>query len=383
MKTKILLLFFIAILNASLIQAQQDIKVRIHSDKSVHSLDFIVFSGTYQLQDTAGNTVKLFNKGDSLHIAPFNYDLVIFTKTDTIFCGKQVKIRSVGFLNIFQLTTGKSTRLYDDDLIVSLRIDKSLWLFNEVELEHYVAGVVQSEAGIAKNNEFYKVQAVAARTYTLKNIEKHADDHYQMCDQTCCQVYKGRCANTEIMIATSQTAGKIIIDSISKQLIIAVFHSNSGGQTCNSEDVWGRPLPYLRSVNDPYSVSQTSYSWQKTMPRSEWLDYLKRNFNYPISDPASAAKVTSFIQANRQVYLTGNIGLRKVREDLKLRSTFFSIKEDGSNVIFTGRGFGHGVGLSQEGAINMARQGFSYTDILKFYYLGTEITTIESLSTSE
>ncbi|HBG69584.1 MAG: hypothetical protein A2W93_13720 [Bacteroidetes bacterium GWF2_43_63] len=383
MNTKFLLFFFIAILNASLTQAQQDIKVRIHSDKSVHSLDLIVFSGTYQLQDTAGNTVKLFNKGDSLHIAPFNYDLVIFTKTDTIFCGKQLILRSVGFLNIFQLTTGKSTRLYDDDLIVSLRIDKSLWLLNEVKLEHYVAGVVQSEAGIAKNNEFYKVQAVAARTYTLKNIEKHAAEDYQMCDQTCCQVYKGRCANTEIMIATSQTAGEIIIDSTSKQLIIAVFHSNSGGQTCNSEDVWGRPLPYLRSVNDPYSVSQTSYSWQKSMPRSEWLDYLKRNFNYPISDPSSAAKVTSFTQANRQVYLTGNIGLRKVREDLKLRSTFFSIKEDGSNVVFTGRGFGHGVGLSQEGAINMARQGFSYTDILKFYYLGTEITTIESLSTSE
>lgn len=383
MKTRILLLFFIALLNAPSIQAQQDIKVRIHSEKSVHSIDFIVFSGTYQLQDTAGNTVKLFNKGDSLHIAPLNFDLVILTKTDTIFCGKHLKLRSVGFLNIFQLTAGKSTRLYDDDLSISLRVDKSLWLINEVELEHYVAGVVQSEAGIAKNAEFYKVQAVAARTYTLKNIDKHAAEGYHMCDQTCCQVYKGRCANTEIMMATSKTAGQIIIDTISKQPIIAVFHSNSGGQTCNSEDVWGRPLPYLRSVNDPYSVAQTSYSWQKSMPRSEWLDYLKRNFDYPVSDPASAAKVTSFSQGSRQVYLTGNIGLRKVREDLKLRSTFFSIKEEGGNVCFVGKGFGHGVGMSQEGAINMAKQGFSYIDILKFYYLGTEITTIDSLSEKE
>ena len=383
MKTKILLLFFIALLNASSIQAQQDIRVRIHPDKSIHSIDFIVFSGTYQVQDTAGNTVKLFNKGDSLHIAPFNYDLVIFTKTDTFFCGKQLKLRSVGFLNIFQLTAGKSTRLYDDALSVYLRVDKSLWLINEVELEHYVAGVVQSEAGIAKNPEFYKVQAVAARTYALKNIKKHAAEGYHMCDQTCCQVYKGRCANIEIMMATSATVGQIIIDTITKQPIIAVFHSNSGGQTCNSEDVWGRPLPYLRSVNDPYSVSQTSYSWQKSMPRSEWLDYLKRNFNYPVSDPAAVAKVTNFSQVSRQVYLTGNISLRKVREDLKLRSTFFSIKEEGNNVCFVGKGFGHGVGLSQEGAINMAKQGFSYTDILKFYYIGTIISTIDSLSKTE
>ncbi len=107
MRTKILLLFFIALLKASSILAQQDIKVRIHSDKIVHSIDFIVFSGTYQLQDTAGNTVKLFNKGDSLHIEPLNYDLVILTKSDTIFCGNHLKLRSVGFLNIFQLTAGK------------------------------------------------------------------------------------------------------------------------------------------------------------------------------------------------------------------------------------------------------------------------------------
>lgn len=383
MNIKILLSFCITMLYAQLSVAQQDVKVRIHADKTIHSTDIVIFSGTYQLQDTAGQTVKLFNKGDSLHIAPLHYDLVILTKTDTIFCSKHFKLRGVGFLNIFQLKAGKSIRLYDDDLSISLRVDKTMWLFNEVELEHYVAGVVQSEAGIAKNSEFYKVQAVAARTYTLKNITKHAADGYQMCDQTCCQVYKGRCANTEIMMATSKTAGEIIIDTLSKQPIIAVFHSNSGGQTCNSEDVWGRPLPYLRSVEDPYSIGQTSYSWQKTMTRNEWLDYLQRNFNYPVNDPAAVVKVTHFTQIHRQVFLTGNIGLRKIRDDLKLRSTFFNIKEDGNNIIITGKGFGHGVGMSQEGAINMAKQGFSYSDILKFYYLGTEITTIDSLSNTE
>ena len=379
MNFKGLLAFIMLFCSVSATQARRDIEIRIHADKKLLSVDFIVFSGTYQLQDREENTVKLFNKGDSLHIFSINSDLIICTKADTFFCDSQLKLRGVGFLNIFQLSANKVIRLYDDDLVVKLRPDKSIWVFNKVELEHYVAGVVQAEAGIARNAEFYKVQAVAARTFAIKNINKHIEEGYQMCDQTCCQVYKGRCANTEIMIATSKTAGEIIVDSVSEQPIMAVFHSNSGGQTCNSEDVWGRALPYLRSVYDPYSISQTSYSWQKTMPRNEWLDYLKRNFNYPTNDPASVAKVTNFTQTNRQVYLTGNIGLRKIRDDLKLRSTFFNIKEDKDAIVFIGKGFGHGVGLSQEGAINMAKQGFTYTEILKFYYLGTKISNIDSV----
>jgi len=220
------------------------------------------------------------------------------------------------------------------------------------------------------------------RTYTLQNLEKHAEEGYQLCDQTCCQVYKGRCANTEIMISTSKTAGQVLTDSTGN-LITAVFHSNSGGQTANSEDVWGKQLSYLRSVNDPYSVSQTNYTWTKSMTKNDWLDYLKKNFNYPISDAREVAKVTHFTQSSRQVFLTGNIGLRKIREDLGLRSTFFDILEQGDKVVFSGRGFGHGVGLSQEGAINMARQGFSYTDILKYYYLGIRISTLDELEKTQ
>lgn len=378
MKVRALIVSLLLFLTVFQLQASQDIKVMIQKTLTINSVKVKVFSGTYQLQDSVGNTRALFNKGDSVVIRTFNNELILISPADTFFCGNTVRLRSVGFLNIFQLYAENSTRLYDDDLLISLQEDKTLWLINEVELEHYVAGVVQAEAGIAKNGEFYKVQAVAVRTYTLKNIEKHAADGYQLCDQTCCQVYKGRCANTEIMISTSKTAGQILTDSAGN-LITAVFHSNSGGQTANSEDVWGKSLSYLRSVNDPYSVSQTSYSWTKTMSKSEWLDYLKKNFNYPVSDAREVAKVTNFTQSSRQVYLTGNIGLRKIREDLGLRSTFFSISEQGDKVVFSGRGFGHGVGLSQEGAINMARQGFSYTDILKYYYLGIRISTLEEL----
>jgi len=176
MKVRALIVSLLLFLTVFQLQASQDIKVRIQKTLTINSVKVKVFSGTYQLQDSVGNTRALFNKGDSVVIRTFNNELILISPADTFFCGNTVRLRSVGFLNIFQLYAENSTRLYDDDLLISLQEDKTLWLINEVELEHYVAGVVQAEAGIAKNGEFYKVQAVAVRTYTLKNIEKHAAD---------------------------------------------------------------------------------------------------------------------------------------------------------------------------------------------------------------
>ncbi len=358
---------------------RQDVRVRIFSDKQLKEVKVMIFSGTYQIQDSLGNTLHLFNKNDSLRIKPFDKGLVVFTSKDTLFFDEFFKLRGVGFLNILQIEVPGQKRLYDDHLIIKQHESGMLWLINEVELEHYVAGVVQAEAGIAKNSEFYKVQAVAVRTYTMKSLMKHAEEGYHLCDQTHCQVYKGRCANADIMLSTSKTAGEVMVDS-SGNLITAVFHSNSGGQTANSEDVWSKPIPYLRSVSDQYSLGQPNATWKKSISKSEWLEYLRKNFEYPVHKPEEVAKVTNFNQDSRRAFLSEGISLRKIREDFGLKSTFFSISESGDQVVFQGKGFGHGVGMSQEGAMNMARQGFIYTDILKFYYLGISITTLDMIN---
>jgi stage II sporulation protein D len=208
---------------------------------------------------------------------------------------------------------------------------------------------------------------------------KHEADGFHLCDQTHCQVYKGRCSRTDIMIATSKTAGQVMIDS-EGDLISAVFHSNSGGQTANSEDVWSKALPYLRSKTDSFSIGQRSYYWTQSMKKQEWLDYLNRTYNYPIDDPLAQKQVLSFSQPYRKVWLTNGISLKRIRQDLHLRSTFFSISTEGDIVTFTGRGFGHGVGMSQEGAIRMAKSGYSYDYILKFYYTGIEIIQLDEIN---
>jgi stage II sporulation protein D len=375
---KFYFLFILGILYSTFTMAQYRVKVNVFANKKSDKLEVSVFSGTYALLDANGNKLRELNIGSSVFVEKKYNNFSVEIKNDTTFFSDKISLKGSGFLNLLQIKYSNSTRLYDDNLIVSMK-NNFLQLINDVELEHYIAGVVQTESGIAKNVEFFKVQAVAARTFALKNIKKHAGEDYQLCDQTCCQVYKGRCSNSDIMIATSKTAGEVITDSLG-EIIMSVFHSNSGGQTCNSEDVWGRALPYLRSVKDTFSVAQRSYSWQKKILRKDWLAFLKNKYNYPIEDANSVKKVVNFNQYNRRVYLVDNIDLRSIREHFKLRSTFFSVSEDGDNVKLSGYGFGHGVGLSQEGAINMARLGYNYIEILKFYYLGVQIKNISELN---
>jgi len=366
----------------SFAKAETKLKVRIFSTTNIRDLDFEVFAGKYEVLDTTGKILGILEKKEILQVRSFGKLMVLTKNGDTLGIEEKIELRSAGFLNIMELTPVRpeiQSRVYDDDFILEMTEANNVRIINNVQLEHYVAGVIEAEAGIAKNEEFYKVQAVSTRTFALKNMNKHKDEGFNLCDQTHCQVYKGRCSKTDIMIATSKTAGQVMVDE-KGNLITAVFHSNSGGQTANSEDVWGSELPYLRSVNDSFSVGQRSYYWSQTMKKQDWLDYLKKSFGFPSDDVLEQKKVLNFSQPYRKAYLASGISLRRIREDLKLRSTFFSISTEGDIVTFSGRGFGHGVGMSQEGAIQMAKKGYTYDYILKFYYTGIEIILLEEMN---
>jgi stage II sporulation protein D len=179
-------------------------------------------------------------------------------------------------------------------------------------------------------------------------------------------------------MATSQTAGQVIIDGSGK-MISAAFHSNSGGQTMNSEDVWTLPTPYLKSVVDTFSLNGRNAKWEKRMPAAEWLNFLKNTYNYPVNDSIMKQQALNFKQEKRLVYFPGDIHLKDIRRDLKLKSTFFSVSHVGNEVVLEGRGFGHGVGMSQEGAIRMIQLGYSYEDVINFYYQNVKIVSFDKL----
>ena len=268
-----------------------------------------------------------------------------------------------------QIPSLKSRSYYDDLLIFPNK--KSLTLVNLVDFEKYIVGVLESEVGEGKSKDFYKVHAIISRTYALKNQYKFIHEGFYLTDLVNCQVYKGNMyKDSNIINAVQETENLILVDE-NMDYIQASYFSNSGGQTNNVEDVWSKALPYLRSIHDPYSMGGTSYDWEKTISKSKWLQYLNKKYQYPISDVEARNAALNFKQKIRHKFLVDwvyQIPLTEIRKDWKLKSTYFSIFDNGESLSFKGKGFGHGVGLSQEGAMRMIDIGYDFLEVLRFYY---------------
>jgi stage II sporulation protein D len=253
----------------------------------------------------------------------------------------------------------------------------TLVMINICDMERYIAGVVMSEGGSGKNIEYFKSQAVIARTYMYRYIDKHLYDGYNVCDNTHCQAFNGTSSDSILNRAAIETKGLVILDQDST-IIESAFHSNCGGETASSGDVWLTVQPYLKKVIDPYCLSSRNAVWRKSIGLNEWIEFINESgFSGKTDDPS----VFSFSQKSRlSDYKTGSftIPLTIIRSELNLRSTFFSVYPEGDSIILRGRGYGHGVGLCQEGAMVMALKGFKFNQIIEFYYSGVLISDIKN-----
>jgi stage II sporulation protein D len=231
--------------------------------------------------------------------------------------------------------------------------------------------------------EFYKVQAILARTFALTHINKHVAEGFSLCDQVHCQAYYGKPKDLTIFKAIEETKGKVVVDE-NLNLIVAAFHSNSGGQTANSEDVWGSKTTYLRSVTDSFSIKMPNSKWERRMLTDDWLSYLKLKHNFPTEQDDAKSIALNFKQDQRKIFLecsNSRVPLKNIRQDLQLKSTFFSISIiNKDSVLFKGRGYGHGLGMCQEGAMRMSKSGYTYTQILNFYYKNIQLIDLHKLS---
>ena len=356
--------------------------VRIFSQIKVQSFTIKPENGNYSvwangieiLRTITNSSIMLIYVNDSIEV-----------KTDDGLVGKfkRVKISSADQDPTFQikmLLPDRKPRLYQDHLIIDVE-QGFLRCINEIELDNYVGGVVQAESGRLSHPEFYKVQTILARTFALAHIQKHTLEGFSLCDQTHCQAYFGKSTELNIIKSVFETKNKVVVDE-NLNLIEAAFHSNSGGQTLNSEDVWGSKLSYLRSVNDSFSLKMPNAKWERKIAKEDWLSYLKIKHNYPIDDNDAKFLAFNFKQDARKAFLESNnskVPLKIVRADFQLKSTYFSILPKGDSLIFKGKGFGHGVGMCQEGAMRMAKLGYSYLDILNFYYQNTQLIDLRLL----
>ncbi len=338
----------------------KNIYVSILGGENLRNCSIKVIRGNYTLKQ--GNKVYILPKGAQVFIQEGQYlsfgDSIRF-KIDTL------DITGNDYVNHFEVSfAGKSIK-YDDHLHIEIN-DNDIRLTNEVDLDRYVAGVVEGEAGYNLPIEYYKLQAILCRTYALKNINRHINDGFHLCDKVHCQVYHSKCQKNDIIKATAATSGLVVVDH-DLELINTTFHSNCGGQTCNSEDVWLTPVSYLRSVKDSFCHFSPHSNWEKKLAKKEFISVFSKN--RPI-DSSEFQSLVTFCQdtarfPNKNLLSTQ---LTKLRSALNLKSTYFSVEQQGSDVILFGKGFGHGVGLCQEGGIEMAKQNYSYVDILKYYY---------------
>jgi len=357
------------------------IDVKIFSESLFKEVSLSVLSGQYEILSD-GKLVNVVGRSKTIIIYIENKKINIKCDSVSFSGAKMVKIVSKSTDGVLHTKpSGKCpSRSYDDNLTVTLERGY-LRIVNNIDIEKYVAGVVEAEAGIMKNSEFYKVQAVACRSYVLRNIKRHFDEGFNVCDKVHCQVYYGKCYNQDILKATENTKHFVIIDK-ELNFVSAVFHCNCGGQTVNSEDVWTLSSSYLKSIKDTFCIKSKNAFWEYKIRKEDFLSYLKRNFNFPVEDSSMVQQAYHFNQSGgRKVYFLDipSIHLKNIRNDLGLKSTFFSIYEDNDMLVFKGRGFGHGVGLCQEGAMEMINEGFKYDDIIKYYYSNVYIVSYEDI----
>jgi stage II sporulation protein D len=355
----------------------QVIDVGLYYTVKLKKVIVIPESGTYEFY---GDGVRISELGetDGLRIEVDNGKISLKSLSNDFGSYGTVEFKgstSNSLLNIKGIIPSTKPNPYNDRIKVF--IDNGyLQIINQVNIENYVAGVVESEAGKDRPVEFYKAQSIISRTYALANFRRHATEGFQLCDQVHCQVYHGKSRYEPLIpIGVMKTKGMVLVDS-DISLITAAFSSNCGGKTRNSENVWSKPLSYLKSVPDTFCLNGDHANWRKTVSRVDWENYKKRN----TTNASFISGKGAAIDNTYSEFLYGKQDLNAIRSAFKLNSTRFVIEEHGNEVNFIGQGFGHGVGLCQEGAIRMAELGFSYREILEYYYTNIHLIQLSTLN---
>ncbi len=272
----------------------------------------------------------------------------------------------------------------------------------ELYLEEYVKNVVAAEVPAGFEVEAIKAQAVAARTYAIWKINRFKDtenpehpgaslctDHQHCQEWLSLEELEDRHGKSwinnywpKIEEAVASTAGEIM--TFNMEPIEPLYHSTSGGQTENSEDVYVSALPYLRSVSSPYEERSPVLVDSKTVAVKDFISSIKGRYSdFTIKESSIASEINIVersIGGNIKLIKIGNKELKgsEVRDIFQLRSSDFTIAVRGNSVEFTTKGYGHGVGMSQWGANGMAERGSTHEEILKHYYQGIDLSKLKS-----
>jgi stage II sporulation protein D len=369
---------------------ERSVRVRIMAEDAPATATVTAPSAPLRLS-VPGRSAALMQvpAGQSVEITRRNREIVVRTGQDGLYASALRVATTNG--SSWRLTTPsiEETRRYAGTLEVkpdSARTNR-LQLVNDVPLDAYVASVIASEYAL-DDTEGRKAMAVVARTYALRSTEKFGPD-YMVVDNTASQVYHGAgTVTTEAQAAAKATTGEVLTHD--GALIDATYYASSGGHTASNEDVWDADSarPYLRGKPDPYDKASPYHDWRATMKRSTLLDALSAHYGFTVDgfylgerSPDGRVQTIELKRTNgRRTSVQANefrLVANRAFSDAPLKSTMIDVRLDGNRYVVEGHGYGHGVGMSQWGAHEMAKQGHSYREILQFYYTDVTLRSLE------
>ncbi|HML80010.1 SpoIID/LytB domain-containing protein [Geobacter sulfurreducens] len=262
--------------------------------------------------------------------------------------------------------------------------DKGILVINELPLEDYLVGLINCEISSQWPMESVKAQAVVARTYAVYQKKARAGAVYHLESTVLDQVYGGcEIEDSRAARGVRETAGEIL--TWGGQPIQAFYHSNCGGRTEVAENVWGFKLPYLKSVDCAYCSDMPSTRWEQTLPLKK-LESLFRGAGIAVSGLRdiregkrnNSGRLTELVLvSSRGSTAVPAVTFRKIVGYTVIKSTNFLVKVRGDEAVFTGMGYGHGVGLCQWGTKQRAADGFSYREILSYYFPEAVLTRMD------
>lgn len=297
---------------------------------------------------------------------------------------------------------------YRGALVITSESEKTISFINVLNVEDYLRGVVPREIGALNEVEIeaVKAQSVAARTYAYKKMGANQKNKFDLVSTVADQVYGGANAERAVSdMAVAQT--KDIIMVYDNEIANAYYHSTCGGKTANIEDVWGASaaLPYLRSVNDTdpsgniYCGESRAFIWEESWSVAQLGKILTRfstegNLSAPFKGnlrkvevkerfACGRVKSCSIISSGGSFQAGGDKVRFLLRKDASsypiLRSSNFEVENGGgAKIVIKGRGYGHGIGMCQTGAIGRAKAGQDFHQILKAYYSGVTLRAVTS-----
>jgi len=285
---------------------------------------------------------------------------------------------------LFKETVNNYKFDFNENIYVRVKRN-STGTIDKVPFEEYIIGVVAGEMPASFDIEALKAQAVAARSYVLTKMKQNINNSYDVVDTISNQVYlddnklRSNWGNSydanisKVKEAVISTRGEYL--TYNGEVVNAFFFSTSVGKTENCIDIFGGNLPYLVSVDSSWDEDVSPvFAVEKTYTLNDFyagldLSY-SDNLEIEILDTTSTGRIKK-IKINDKEY-TGS----EVASKLSLRSAFFEIIKEGDLIRINTKGYGHGVGMSQYGALGMAKKGYNYEEILKHYYTNVEISNL-------